>query len=225
MTKNYLDHLVRVYTNIFPWVLVKLWFAWTKHENNRISETYDSKDVSQSTPTKEQPRSTSKEESKYNIAKSSSRWSKRIYHCHIRCPESEDIRRREGFGKTGITPSSELRLMRINTFWKRHDDAHTPTKGGPEAPQWETDRPHYRADRSGPAAKRASLLVCSRRFLHRPIKPHLGCRSMSVGSYGGKAPPQDYINRPKPPGSIIFSLAIYREKVRVSFQREIPLVV
>jgi hypothetical protein len=86
--------------------------------------------------------------------------------CHIRCPESEDICRQEGFGKTGITPSSELRLMRINTFWKWHDDAHAPTKDGPEAPQWETDRPPYRADRSGPAAKRAPLLVCSRRFLH-----------------------------------------------------------
>jgi hypothetical protein len=36
--------------------------------------------------------------------------------CHIRCRESEDIRRREGFGKTGITPSFGLRLMQINTF-------------------------------------------------------------------------------------------------------------
>jgi hypothetical protein len=121
------------------------------------------------------------------------------YICQILCPESEDISRREGFGKMGITPSFGLLLIRINTFWKRHDDAHTPTEDGPEDPQWETDRSPYRADRSGPAAKRAPLLVCSRRFLHRPIKPHFGCRSRSVGSYGGEAPPQDYINRPHTP--------------------------
>jgi hypothetical protein len=124
----------------------------------------------------------------------------RYINCHIRSPESEDINHRAGFGKMGITFSSGLRLMQIIVFRKRHDDAHAPTKDGPEAPQWDADRPPHRADRTGPAAKRAPLLVCSRRFLHRPIKPHLGRRSRSVGSYGGEAPPQDYISSPRPPG-------------------------
>jgi hypothetical protein len=60
---------------------------------------------------------------------------------HIRCPKSEDIRHREKFGKMGITPSSELRLIRINSFWKRHDDTHAPVKDEPKwGPSW-TDRP------------------------------------------------------------------------------------
>jgi hypothetical protein len=120
-------------------------------------------------------------------------------NCHIRSPESEDISRRAGFGKTGITSSSGLRLTQIIVFQKWHDDAHAPTKDGPEALQWEADRSPHRTDRPGPAAKLAPLLVCSRRLLHWPIKSHLGCRSRSVGSYGGEAPPQDYISSPQTP--------------------------
>jgi hypothetical protein len=121
-------------------------------------------------------------------------------NCHIRSPELEDINRRAGFGKTGITSSFGLRLTQIIVIQKWHDDTHAPTKDRPKAPQWEADRTPHRDDRAGPAAKWAPLLVCSRRFLHRPIKPHIGRRSRSVGSYGVEAPPQDYISSPRPPG-------------------------
>jgi hypothetical protein len=80
---------------------------------------------------------------------------------HIQSPESEDIRRREGFGKTGITPSSGLRFMRFNTFWKRHDDMHAPVKGEPKwGPSW-TDRPNNGADRSPSCAATVHLLEAS----------------------------------------------------------------
>jgi hypothetical protein len=60
--------------------------------------------MSQSTLTKEQPRSTTLRRARRDDRNE-------YIICHIRCPESEDIRRREGFRKTGITPLSELRLM------------------------------------------------------------------------------------------------------------------
>jgi hypothetical protein len=120
--------------------------------------------------------------------------------CHIRSSELEDINRRVGFGKTGITLSYGLRLTWINTFWKWHDDMHAPVKDEPKWGPPGTNRPPHRAERPPPAVVFAPLRVCSRRFPNRPRKPHLGRRSRSLGSYGGKAPPQDYIRSPLTPG-------------------------
>jgi hypothetical protein len=119
--------------------------------------------------------------------------------CHIRSSESEDISHRAGFGKTGITLSYGLRLTWINTFWKRHDDTHAPIKDEPKWPtRYRTTSSQGRA--ASPAVVDAPLRVCSRRFPNRPRKPHLGRRSRSVGSYGGEAPPQDYISSSLTPG-------------------------
>jgi hypothetical protein len=118
--------------------------------------------------------------------------------CHIRCPESEDIRRREGFGKTGITPLwCELILFGNGTTTRMH-----PPKIGLNL---HSGRPTGLL--TGPISLAQLpngprfwyVPVCSRRFLHQPIKPHIGHRSRSVGSYGGEEPPQDYINRPQTP--------------------------
>jgi len=48
--------------------------------------------------------------------------------CHVRSPESEDISRRVGFGKTGITPSSGVRFTPTSTFRKRQDDTQAAHK-------------------------------------------------------------------------------------------------
>jgi hypothetical protein len=120
--------------------------------------------------------------------------------CHIQSSESEDISRRAGFGKTGITLSYGLRLMWINTFWKRHDDTYPPIKDEPKWATTGTDRPHEGTDQPPPAVVFAPLRVCSRRFPNRPRKPHLSRKSRSVGSYGSEAPPQHYISSPLTPG-------------------------
>jgi hypothetical protein len=119
--------------------------------------------------------------------------------CHIQSSESEDINRRAGFDKTGITLAYRLCLIWINTFWKQHDDTHAPIKDEPKWGPSGTNRPPHRVERPPPAAVFASLRVCSRRFPNWPRKPHLGYRLRSVGSYGGKAPPQDYISSPPDP--------------------------
>jgi hypothetical protein len=119
--------------------------------------------------------------------------------CNIQSSESEDINCRAGFGKTGITLSYGLHLTWINTFWKRHDDTHSPVKDEPKWGPLGTDLPHEETDRPPPAAVVAPLRVCSRRFPNRPIKLHLGRRSRSFGSYVGEEPPQDYISSPSDP--------------------------
>jgi hypothetical protein len=173
-----------------------------------------SQSYSDPTPTQEQPTSILNEELKCNIVKALSRWSKRIYHL----PYSEfRIRRypsQSGFGKTGITLSCVFRLTWINTFWKWNNDTHASVKDEPKWGPPGIDRPHVETDRPPPAAVDAPLRVCSRRFPNRPRKPHLGRRSRLVGSYGGEAPPQDYISSPPDPRAGIQFILITNASLR-----------
>jgi hypothetical protein len=182
---------------------VKLWFAWTKRENNKNCQVIGLQDVSQwysnPTPTKEQYRSIPKWRIKVQHCKELIEMIEIDINCHIWSLESEDVSRRAGFDKTGITSSSWLCLTQIIVFLEMaRRRAHTNQRWA-----WSTTvggRPASSYGRSGwPCCQTGPLLVCCRRFLHRPVKPHLGRRSRLVGSYGCKAHPQHCISSPQTP--------------------------